>query len=422
MSMSTRTISWQRDVSRPSVWLTWLRNTVLSKLTDLQHGRLTVVDPWGETSVGEAFGTPITVHVNSPYFYTDVLWGGSLGAARSYMDGRWSCDDLTALFRLFVHNAPQGDSLDHGLASVAARVHASLHALRSNTRPGSRRNIQDHYDLGNDLFALFLDSTMTYSSGIFQQPGDTMEQASITKLDRICHKLALTRDDHVLEIGSGWGSFAIHAATHFGCRVTTTTISQQQFDLAMQRLQTAGISDRVELLLCDYRDLSGQYDKLVSIEMIEAVGHKHLPAYFAKCAELLKPDGQMLLQAITMPDQRYDQYLKHRDFIQRYVFPGSCCPALTAMLRAVKVASDMKLVHMEDIAPHYARTLQLWRNKFKRNEDKVLALGYPPRFVRMWEYYLSYCEAGFAERYLGDVQLLLAKPDCRAEPILASLT
>jgi cyclopropane-fatty-acyl-phospholipid synthase len=204
--------------------------------------------------------------------------------------------------------------------------------------------------------------------------------------------------------------------------VTSVTISQQQFDLAARRLQAAGVSDRVELLLCDYRDLSGRYDKLVSIEMIEAVGHRHLPRFFAKCAELLRPDGQMLLQAISMPDQRYDQYLKNRDFIQRYVFPGSCCPALSAMLGAIKSASDMKLVHLEDIGPHYARTLKLWREKFKANEDKVLALGYPARFVRMWEYYLSYCEAGFEERYLSNVQMLLARPESRAKPILATLT
>jgi len=262
---------------------------------------------------------------------------------------------------------------------------------------------------------------MTYSSGIFEHSSATLHEASVAKLDRICRKLQLSPRDRVLEIGTGWGSFAMHAASRYGCRVTTTTISREQHALAARRIREAGLGDRVELLLADYRTLEGRFDKLVSIEMIEAVGHEYLPGYFAKCASLLDDDGRMLVQAITMPDQRYGQYLKSSDFIRRYVFPGSCVPSIGTMIGAMSAASDLKPVHLEDIGPHYAKTLRCWLENFLARADDVRALGYSDRFVRMWEYYLCYCEAGFAERYLGDVQMLLHKPKCRAEPLLPPL-
>ncbi len=262
---------------------------------------------------------------------------------------------------------------------------------------------------------------MTYSCGIFETPNQSMHQASIAKIDRICRKLQLQADDHVLEIGSGWGSFALHAAGQYGCRVTTTTISGAQREIAQQRVREAGLENRVDVLLEDYRDLRGRYDKLVSIEMIEAVGHAYLPTYFRTCSRLLADDGLMLLQAITMPDHRYRQYLRSVDFIQRYVFPGSCVPSLSAMTQAMAEASDLRLVHLEDLTTHYARTLRIWRERFLENIEAVRRLGYPPRFERLWEYYLCYCEAGFAERYIGDVQMLLARPASRRASILPPL-
>ncbi len=263
----------------------------------------------------------------------------------------------------------------------------------------------------------FSDPTMMYSSAVFERAGMTLEQASVAKLDRICRKLALNPGDHVLEIGTGWGGFALHAARHYGCRVTTTTISREQYELARARVAAAGLADRVELLLEDYRDLSGQYDKLVSIEMIEAVGHHYFDAYFRLCSGLLRPDGTMLLQAITIADQRYEAARKGVDFIKRYIFPGCCIPSVAVMSDAVARVTDMRLYHLEDIGPHYAITLARWRDNLLANLDQVRALGYPESFIRMWEFYFCYCEGGFDERVIGDVQMLLVKPSARPQPV-----
>jgi cyclopropane-fatty-acyl-phospholipid synthase len=380
-----------------------------AKLKGLEHGRLTVSDPWGQWTVG-AGEQNVEIAVIDPAFYLDVALEGSLGAARAWMDRRWHTEDLTAVLRLLLRNIDLVDSMEGGVASLTGLIARGRHWLRRNSLAGSQRNIRTHYDLGNEFFALFLDESMTYSAGIFEREDTTLEEAQFAKLDLICRKLGLTAEDHVLEIGTGWGSFAIHAARHYGCRVTSTTISHEQHALALARVKAAGLNDRVTVLLTDYRDLDGCYDKLVSIEMVEAVGHAFLPTYFATCARLLRPDGVMLLQGITMPDQRYDQYLKSSDFIQEYIFPGSCCPALTAILNAVAGHTDLKVSHLEDIGLHYARTLREWRTRLDQHEAQVQALGYPERFVRMWRYYLAYCEAGFAERYTGTVQLLLEKP------------
>ncbi len=399
----------------------WMRGQVMRRLEGLGSGRIEVSDPWGEWSVGEQSGLSADMLVAHPGFYRVLALGGDLGAARAYMDGHWQSSRLTDLFQILLRNTELLDGLEGGFAMVAGAISRLRHLLNRNTRSGSRENIHAHYDLGNEFFALFLDPTRTYSCGIFEQPSATLEQASIAKLDRICRKLSLGPEDNVVEIGTGWGSFAIHAASRYGCRVTTTTISQQQFEYAQARVREFDLEDRVTLLRSDYRDLQGKFDKLVSIEMIEAVGHEYLPQFFAKCADLLRPDGAMLIQAITMPDQRYAQYLKSSDFIRRYIFPGSCVPSLSAMLDAIRKATDLSLAHLEDIGPHYATTLEAWRERFIQNLDSVRELGYPVEFQRMWLYYLHYCEAGFAERYLGTLQLLFQKPHCRMTPVLGAV-
>jgi cyclopropane-fatty-acyl-phospholipid synthase len=306
--------------------------------------------------------------------------------------------------------------MDGGYSLIAAPLRKLIHAVNRNTKSGSRRNIAAHYDLGNDFFRLFLDDTLMYSSAIFETPETSLKEASIAKLDLICRKLQLKPTDHLVEIGTGWGGFALHAAANYGCRITTTTISQNQFGLAQERIREAGLADRVTLLLEDYRELKGQYDKLVSIEMIEAVGHHYYDSFFRQCASLLKPDGAMLLQAITIADQQFASARDEVDFIKRYIFPGSCIPAITPLLQAATRASDLKLVHLEDIGPHYATTLNHWRQNFFKNIEEVRKLGYPDPFIRMWEFYLTYCEGGFIERVLGDVHMLFMKPLRRGFP------
>ncbi len=394
------------------------------RLAGLAHGQITLVDGDSHRRYGQRdtlCRLSVTLHVHDPRFYSDTAFGGSIGAGEAYMQGYWSVNDLTALVRILLLNRNVLDGMEAGLARLTVPLQKALHWLHRNTRAGSRRNIAAHYDLGNDFFALFLDATMMYSSAIFTQPRMTLEAAQLARLDRICCKLDLTPRDHLLEIGSGWGSMAMHAARHYGCRVTTTTISQEQYALASERVRAAGLEERVGVLLQEYRDLAGQYDTLVSIELIEAGGHAFYDTYFGKCSALLKADGLMLLQAITIADQRYDSARKSVDFIQRYIFPGSCIPSVTAMSASITRASDLKLVHLEDIGPHYATTLRVWRENFLRHIEAVRALGYPESFIRMWEFYLCYCEGGFAERALGDVHMLLAKPGNRRTPLVPTL-
>jgi cyclopropane-fatty-acyl-phospholipid synthase len=338
---------------------------------------------------------------------------GSVGAGEAYMDGLWDCDDLVALVRILVRNRDRLDAMETGTARLGGWLMQALHALTRNTRGGSRRNIAAHYDLGNPLFQLFLDQNLMYSSAVFEHQDEPLEVAATRKLDRICTKLGLSPGHHVVEIGTGWGGFALHAAAHYGCRVTTTTISREQYDLARERVAAAGLEDRVTLLLQDYRDLDGQYDRLVSIEMIEAIGHQYLDTYFAKVGALLKPDGQALIQAITIEDHRYAQALKSVDFIKRFIFPGSFIPSVSAMTGAIGRASDLRLFNLEDIGPSYALTLKAWRERFNAALPQVQALGYDRRFVRMWDFYLAYCEGGFRERSIGDVHLWLTRPEAR---------
>ena len=401
------------------------RKFLLGILGKLKLGKITILEGphrhvFGQLSTD--FSLEAIIEVHHPRFYSKALVGGSIGSAEAYRSGLWSADDLTTVLRILALNRDIFERLDKGWSRVSTPLHKIWHFLRKNTQSGSRKNITAHYDLGNDFYRLFLDETLTYSCGIFDCEGSTMRDASISKYERICQKLELGPDDEVIEIGSGWGGFAIYAAQNFGCRVTTTTISNQQFNLAKQRIADSGVADRIELVRKDYRDLKGKYDKLVSIEMIEAVGHHYLDDYFRSCSQLLKPSGMMLLQAITIADQVFERHKRSVDFIKRYIFPGSCIPSIAAMTSSIAKATDLRLFHLEDITSHYARTLACWREQFFNNIDDVKALGYSEAFIRMWDYYFSYCEAGFAERYIGDVQMLFTKPMSRRQPLIPDLT
>lgn len=396
------------------------RRLVLRQLRGLQHGSL-MIDAGGEHL---RFGRGLpesSLRVQDAAFWPQVAFGGSVGAGEAYMAGDWQTEDLTGLLRLLLRNRDVLDGMERGLARLSAPLRKLLQTVQRNTRSGSRRNIAAHYDLGNDFYRLWLDPTLMYSCAVFEQPQMSLAEASSAKLERICRKLELRPDDHVLEIGTGWGGFALHAAGHYGCRVTTTTISRQQYDLARERIAAAGLGDRVQVLLTDYRDLSGRFDKLVSIEMVEAVGAAYLNTYFRQCARLLKPDGAMLIQAITIADQRYRPALKQVDFIQKHIFPGGFLPSVSALTGSTAAVSDLRCVHLEDIGPHYAETLARWRANFLQRIDVVRALGYPERFIRMWLFYFAYCEAGFLERDIGTVQMLLARPGWRGTPVLGQL-
>jgi cyclopropane-fatty-acyl-phospholipid synthase len=403
-----------------------LRTRLLAQMSVLQDSQLRIVDALGESLLGTQAANPAatlhaTVRVYDAAFYRQVAGNGSVGAGESYMDGIWQCDDLVALMRMLVRNRDLLDALDSGLARLGGMAMKAWHAFKRNTRLGSRRNIAAHYDLGNDFFHLFLDDNMMYSSAIFADADESLEVASLRKLDRICRKLELSADDRIVEIGTGWGGFAIHAARNYGCHVTTTTISSEQFDLARERVREAGLDGRVEVLQEDYRDLSGRFDKLVSIEMIEAIGHQYIDDYFRKVGGLLKDDGMALIQAITIEDHRYAQALRAVDFIKRHIFPGSFIPSISVMLGALARSSDLKLFQLEDIGPSYALTLAAWRERFHRHLPEVRAQGYDERFVRMWDFYLAYCEGGFRERSTGSVQMLLTRPGCRREQCLPDL-
>ena len=389
------------------------RRAVFFRLQKVCRGSITVIEGKSRHTFGRSGGLVSTITVHDPAFYTDMAFGGSIGAGEAYMAGFWSSDDLTTLIRIIVLNRRVLTDIEGGLAAFAQPLHWLMHAFRKNTQEGSRKNIAAHYDLGNDFYRLWLDRTMTYSCNIFEHADSTLEEAATAKYDLICRKLALKPGDHVLEIGTGWGGFAVHAAKHYGCRITTTTISRQQHDWAKERFAREGVSDRVELFFEDYRDLTGKYDKLVSIEMIEAVGHHFLDTYLKVCSDRLKDEGMMALQVIVISDQAHDAQVKAVDFIRRYIFPGGYIPSIEAITRSLAKVTDMRLFHLEDLTPHYARTLRTWRERFFANIDAVRNLGYPETFIRMWEYYLCYCEGGFRERYIGNVQMVLTKPDCR---------
>jgi cyclopropane-fatty-acyl-phospholipid synthase len=409
----------QQGSKKPVRWIDKIcRPLLFSRLRKIEFGQVKIIDHCGEQLFGsteQSSELTVEINVKDQRFYSDIALGGTVAAGEAYMQGYWSCNDLTGLVRIMLRNRQVMDQVEGGFSLFKAPILRLMHWLNRNSQAGSRRNIEAHYDLGNEMFELFLDPTMMYSCAYYPDSEASLDQAATAKLQRICEKLQLSETDHVVEIGTGWGGFAIYAATHFGCKVTTTTISKQQYEIARQRVFAAGLEDKVTLLMEDYRDLQGAYDKLVSIEMIEAVGPQYLETYFTKCSTLLKPDGIMLIQAITIQDQFYDQAIKSVDFIQRYIFPGGFIPSVTAISNAVKNATDTRLFQMEDIGPHYATTLRDWRKNFFNNIEQIKALGYSDQFIAMWEFYLCYCEGGFLERTLGTSHLVFVKPDNRID-------
>ncbi len=382
---------------------------VRTRLTALDAGRLTLVDGDRVVMAGRGDGPVATITVHDPRFYRAVALAGHLGAADAFVDGWWSSDDLTSVIQLLARNRDALNGLERGTAALLRPLRKIALALHRNTRRGSRKNIMAHYDLGNEFFTAFLDETLTYSSGIFEHPGATMRDASVAKYDRLCRRLALTATDRVIEIGSGWGGFAIHAASTYGCHVTTITISREQYTLATERVREAGLSARIAVRFQDYRDLTGTFDKLVSIEMVEAVGHQYYGEYFDACARLLAPHGLAAIQAITIQDRFYDSARREMDFIKQYIFPGSCIPSVSVLAGAA-AGTDLRLVHLEDITPHYAETLKRWRIAFEDNWSRIRAQGFTEEFRRLWQFYFCYCEGGFREAVIGDVQLVFAKP------------
>lgn len=390
-------------------------NLFINQIKKIDQGSLSIISE-KETKI---FGKPETqkisaeIRINNPVFYRKACLGGSLGVADSYAEGDWDTPDLVNVFRLFLQNQDVMDGMEGGWASLLNKFARWAYVFgQKNTRKGSRKNIALHYDLGNDFYELMLDPTMTYSCGYFKSPESTLEEASIAKYDRIIDQLEIQDHHHVLEIGCGWGGFANRLAERTKAKLTATTISDRQFEYAENRIQKNGFSDRVSIIKKDYRDLVGSFDRVVSIEMIEAVGHEFLPEYFSKISQLLVSNGAALIQGITMPDHRYHQYLKEVDYIRTRVFPGSCVPSASAMIQAAVKNSNLRPANLYDFGYHYSRTLREWRLRFLENEEKIKKLGYNDHFRRAWIYYLCYCEAGFEEGYTGDIHLLLAKPEC----------
>jgi len=404
-----------------SLW----RRLFLRSLEGLEWGRIVLSEPYlRETTVlgvRRDDDRVVNVEVLHPEFFKDVVLRGSVGAGEAFCAGIWQTDDLPGLIHIMLRNREVLDGMEKGPARFAAWLMRLVNGRTANSKTGSRRNISAHYDLGNDFFASFLDRSMTYSSAIFESPGDSLESAQRNKLERLCRKLDLSPSDHVIEIGSGWGSFAIHAARHHGCRVTTATISQRQFDEARRRVEQAGLGDRVEVVLKDYRDLCGQYDKLASIEMVEAVGDGFVETWFETCSRLLKPEGRMAIQAITITDQHYARALREVDFIKRYIFPGSFIPSVTRLTSAATKATDLRLVHLEDFGTHYAETLRRWRLNLKSQRAGLLAAGMTEEFYRMWIYYLDYCAGGFDARFLGVAQMVFRKPLAETQSVLGAI-
>jgi len=404
-------------------WLDRLaRRIVLGRLALIEKGQITLVENGSEMIFGrvvDEFPAAVVVRVDSPAFYSDIAFGGSVGSGEAYIQGFWECSELEGLVQILLRNRGVLDELDSGAARFKRPLQKIFHWMNRNTRNGSRRNIAAHYDIGNDFYKLWLDAQMMYSSAYFPSAKASLEEAAVAKLERICRKLDLRETDRVIEIGTGWGGFAIYAAVQYGCHVTTTTISSQQFDYAKAKVEALGLGDKITLLKNDYRDLEGKYDKLVSIEMIEAVGHEYLDTFFEKCASLLKPEGELLLQAITIGDQRYEKAKRTVDFIKRYVFPGGFLPSLTAMTNSMTRVTELRAIGVEDIGPHYALTLKHWRERFFDKLAEVRRQGFSDEFIRMWEFYLCYCEGAFAERAIGTVQLHAIGSEARPTAIAA---
>jgi cyclopropane-fatty-acyl-phospholipid synthase len=389
------------------------RSRVANWVRSLEGVELRLEDGLG--TLGALTDDALTVYIHHPQAYRQIAFGGSTGAGEAFMDGHWTTNDLTGVCRAFASQSIVLDSMDSGLNRLKTPFRWLQHAVRRNTRTGSRRNIRAHYDLSNTFFAEFLDPTMTYSSGYFEGQNSTMEEASIVKYERLCRHLALKPTDHLLEIGCGWGGFACYAAKTYGCRVTGITLSNEQFQEAQKRVIREGLQDLVIFRVQDYRDVLGQFDKIVSIEMIEAVGPQYYGQYFRQCAKLLRPDGLFAIQAITIPDQMYDFARRNVDFIKQYIFPGGGLPSVAKITELTRNETDLNVIYQEDFGAHYARTLSIWHNAFLCHESRIRELGFEDSFIRMWRFYLSYCEAGFAERLTGVSHIVFAKSGYRAK-------
>ena len=399
------------------------RKIILGYFKEIKEGQITVKENSDHMVFGEVtpkFPVKATIEVQNSRMYMDIAAKGLSGSADAFIKGWWTCDNLTNLVRIFTRNRDTANKFESGIANLAIWALKLSHSCRRNNLKESLRNIHAHYDLGNEFFSTFLDDTRMYSCAIFTKPESSLHEASITKIDRICKKLNLSPADHLLEIGTGWGGFALYAAKNYGCRITSTTISQEQFIFSENLIKKNGLQDQVTILKKDFRELEGQFDKLVSIEMIEAIGHRLYKTFFQKCGQLLKPEGLLAIQAITITDNLFHQSKDFIDFIKQYIFPGSCIPSISALCSAAS-SSDIKLFHLEDITPHYARTLKEWRTNFLQNKSRVKNLGFTNPFIRLWLFYLCYCEGGFIERQIGNVQMVFTKPLCRRDPILPAL-
>lgn len=390
------------------------KNGLKKKLSHLNVGCISVVDGVDKFSFGDPGSElQVNVQVHSQEFYVMTGSGGAMGIAEAYILGYWTSDDVVMLMRIILKNRSILLSLNDGFAKILSPINKLIHRSRQNTLKGSKENILAHYDLSNDFYKLWLDPTMTYSCAYFKDTNTTLEDASIEKLDRMCRKLKLSEKDNILEVGTGWGSFSIHAAKNYGCSITTTTISDAQYEYAKARVLEEGLESKINVINKDYRKLDGQYDKIVSIEMIEAVGYEYISEYFRKLSSLLKPDGLMALQGITYNDQNFDMYKDSVDFIKKYIFPGSCLISISQIIDVIKNKTDLSMIDMEDITRHYAETLNRWRKNFMSVLPEVKEMGYSKAFINMWEFYFLYCEAGFLERNIGDVQMVFAKSGAR---------
>ena len=403
-----------QEIQRSTRMTSFFKRILFKKLKGLKTGELTIIDG----SEIHVFGIlksefKATLTVSSQEFYVFLGSGGTNGAAEAFTAGYWSADNLVELIQIIIRNKKTMEGLESGLARLTNPITKIIHRLRQNTLKGSKSNILAHYDLSNDFYKLWLDSTMTYSSGIFLNKKSSMLDASVEKLDRLCRKLNLNSSDHVLEIGTGWGSFATHAAKNYGCKVTTTTISDNQFNYVAELISKENLDNKITLLSKDYRELEGVFDKIVSIEMIEAVGSDFVPGFFEKASSLLKKNGLMALQGITYNDPDFNAYKNSVDFIRKYIFPGSCLISLSQVEKAIKDKTDLIMVDSEDITLHYARTLEIWRKDFENVLPQVRELGFSDPFIRIWVFYLVYCEAGFLENLIGDFQFIFAKPDSK---------
>ena len=389
------------------------KKIIHQRLSQIKDAHIIIKDGKSINKFGKPGNLSAKINILDTVFYKNIILGGTIGASESFIRGEWSSPNLTNVIRVLARNTEAQDKLENLFTLLSQPFLKVMHKLNENSVRGSKKNISRHYDLSNDFFSLFLDKNMMYSSAIYKSRKTSLEDASTNKLDVICKKLNLKKTDHVIEIGTGWGGFAIYAANNYGCKVTTTTISIEQYKFAKQKIKEAGLGKKIKVLLKDYRLLKGQYDKLVSIEMIEAVGYQFYDEYFKIIGQLLKNDGEALIQAITIKDQRYSKAIQSVDFIQKYIFPGSCIPSITAIQNSLTSSTDLVINDIRDIGHHYARTLADWRKRFLKNKQEIRKLGFDDKFLRMWLFYFAYCEGGFEEKVISDIHLHITKPGYR---------